>query len=52
MHDVFGYLWSLGYQGAFLDGSELVDVARFDPGAHQVEGRRPYVNNFVFTPAA
>jgi len=50
MHQVFGHLRGLGYHGSFFDGGDLVDVARFDADARQVEGRRPYVNNFVFVP--
>lgn len=50
MGDVFGYLGGLGYRGAFFEGGDLVDVARFDADVHQVAGRRPYVNNFAFVP--
>jgi FkbM family methyltransferase len=50
MHDVFDHLRSVGYRGAFFEGNGLVDVSRFDAAIHQVEGRRPYVNNFVFVP--
>jgi FkbM family methyltransferase len=50
MGDVFGYLHDLGYRGSFFEQGALVDVERFDVDAHQVAGRRPYVNNFVFMP--
>ena len=46
--DVFAYLAGLGYRGRFFWHGEWVDVARFDARVHQVEGRRPYANNFVF----
>jgi FkbM family methyltransferase len=52
MEDVFDHLSDRGYHGWFFERGQLVDVTRFDRGTHQVEGRRPYVNNFVFLPAA
>jgi FkbM family methyltransferase len=48
MTDVFGYLSGMGYRGSFFWKGGQVDVERFDARAHQVEGARPYVNNFVF----
>lgn len=51
MADVFAHLEALGYRGSFFWRGERLDVANFDPARHQVEGRRPYANNFVFTPA-
>jgi FkbM family methyltransferase len=48
MPDVFGHLERLGYRGTFFLHGERRPVADFDIGTHQVEGRRPYVNNFVF----
>ena len=51
MGDVFGHLAGLGYRGSYFERGGLVDVAHFDPRVHQVEGRRPYVNNFLFQPA-
>ena len=50
MADVFGYLEGLGYAGSFFYGGERIDVGAFDVDRHQVEGRRPYGNNFLFTP--
>lgn len=49
MQDVFEHLARLGYRGAFFWHGSLVDVDDFDADVHQVEGRRPYANNFVFT---
>jgi len=49
--DVFAWLEALGYRGSFFLGGARHDVAGFDPGRHQIERRRPYVNNFVFEPA-
>jgi len=46
--DVFGHLAALGYRGSFFWNGRAEDVSRFDPRVHQVEGRRPYVNNFAF----
>ncbi|HET9948433.1 MAG TPA: FkbM family methyltransferase [Longimicrobiales bacterium] len=48
--DVFAHLHALGYRGWFFSGGRRLDVAAFDPGRHQVEGVRPYHNNFVFEP--
>ena len=50
MRDVLGHLEHLGYRGFFFWKGERCDVSAFDVGCHQVEGRRPYVNNFVFAP--
>jgi FkbM family methyltransferase len=51
VEDVFAHLEVLGYRGSFFWRGERLDVARFDARLHQVEGRRPYANNFVFEPA-
>jgi FkbM family methyltransferase len=48
--EVFGYLEELGYQGVFFWSGRPQGVSSFSPSTHQVQGRRPYVNNFVFTP--
>jgi len=48
MADVFAHLQGLGYRGFFFWKGERLDVGAFDVGRHQVEGRRPYGNNFVF----
>ncbi len=49
MGDVFAYLHGLGMVGRFFapDG-ELRPLAQFEPGTHQIVGRKPYCNNFVF----
>lgn len=49
MEEVFGYLEELGYQGSFFWRGERLAVAEFVEELHQVQGRRPYANNFVFT---
>lgn len=51
MRDVFCHLEGLGYRGAFFSGGAARPLSDFRRETHQVEGRRPYVNNFVFTPA-
>ena len=48
---VFNHLRGLGYRGFFFWAGEELDVAHFDVAVHQVEGRRPYANNFAFVPA-
>lgn len=52
LREVFGYLEGLGYRGFFFREGSRTDVDEFDARVHQVEGRRPYLNNFVFTPQA
>jgi FkbM family methyltransferase len=51
VEDVFAHLAALGYRGSFFLRGERLDVARFEVARHQVERRRPYVNNFLFEPA-
>ena len=48
VRDVFDHLQRLGYRGCFFLGGRAQDLSRIDPSTHQVEGRRPYVNNFAF----
>jgi FkbM family methyltransferase len=50
VQDVFDHLRALGYRGSFFLAGERIDVDQLDLSRHQVEGRRPYVNNFVFVP--
>jgi FkbM family methyltransferase len=49
MTDVFDYLADLGYRGSFFWNGDRLDIDAFDVDRHQVEGRRPYGNNFIFT---
>jgi FkbM family methyltransferase len=46
--DVFAFLDSLGYQGAFFSRRGLRSLKEFDPVRHGVPGNREYANNFVF----
>jgi FkbM family methyltransferase len=46
--EVFEHLERLGYRGSFFLRGELRPVAELRVELHQIEGRRPYVNNFVF----
>jgi FkbM family methyltransferase len=50
VEDVFGHLEGFGYRGSFFWRGERLEVARFDVASHQVEGRLPYANNFIFEP--
>lgn len=50
MHEVFAHLAERGYRGTFFWRGTTMDVAHFDTRVHQVEGRRPYANNFAFVP--
>ncbi|MDX1493060.1 MAG: FkbM family methyltransferase, partial [Longimicrobiales bacterium] len=45
---VVTWLRELGYRGSFFWDGELLPVTEFHPDLHQVEGRSPYANNFVF----
>jgi hypothetical protein len=49
--DVFAHLERLGYRGSFFWASGRRDISDFDVAEHQVEGCRPYANNFLFEPA-
>ena len=48
--DVFAHLERLGYRGSFFWAGGRRDISDFDVAEHQVEGRRPYANNFLFEP--
>lgn len=48
---VFEFLQGLGYRGRFILDGRLRPLAEFDAVKHQVFGREPYVNNFVFESA-
>ncbi|HUF75829.1 MAG TPA: FkbM family methyltransferase [Longimicrobiales bacterium] len=52
VRDVFEHLERLGYRGSFFWQGERQAVAAFDVERHQIQGRRPYVNSFVFEPSA
>ena len=45
---VFADLEALGYRGSFFWKDELLPISEFEFDTHQIEGRRPYANNFVF----
>jgi FkbM family methyltransferase len=50
MRDVFAHLRGLGYGGRFFWKGALLGIEDFDVARHQVQGVRPYGNNFVFAP--
>jgi len=50
VRDVFRHLEAMGYRGSFFLDGERQPLGLFDATTHQVQGRRPYVNNFVFEP--
>ena len=52
VRDVFAHLEGLGYEGSFFWRGERHGTAAFEADRHQIEGRRPYVNSFVFEPTA
>ena len=57
-HEVFAFLKSLGYRGAFFSPRGLRPIGEFDPAVHQRRGAgrfweaAGYCNNFLFEPAA
>jgi FkbM family methyltransferase len=52
INDTFDYLASLGYKGFFYLENKLLDIAKFDVNRHQILGKRPYINNFIFYKSA
>jgi FkbM family methyltransferase len=50
MRDVFAHLEGIGYRGTFFWRGERLGVEAFHVPTHQVEGRKPYANNFIFVP--
>lgn len=50
VEDVFRRLADAGYEGSFFWHGAETPLRRFEPAVHQVLGRKPYVNNFVFRP--
>jgi FkbM family methyltransferase len=46
--ETFNYLRLLGYEGYFIRGEQKVSLTHFNFDEHQVEGRKPYCNNFIF----
>jgi FkbM family methyltransferase len=46
--DIFKFLLDLGYRGQFIFNKKLHDLNEFDLNKHQVCGKKPYTNNFIF----
>jgi FkbM family methyltransferase len=52
--EVFSYLSTLGYEGSFISGEQVLPIAQFDAAIHQRQDgkyfwkRKEYCNNFVF----
>ena len=49
--ETFKYLQLLGYNGYFINGVQKLPISQFSFDLHQVEGKKPYCNNFVFEKA-
>ncbi len=49
MNDVFDFLQQIGYKGQFINDDGLHPLAEFQIERHQVENKKPYVNNFLFS---
>ena len=53
MHELFDYLESLGYRGAFFRQGRMVSLGEYRPEFQRDSGSQAdYANNFVFVPAA
>jgi Methyltransferase FkbM domain len=54
VQDVFSYLESLGYEGSFVCGNQVLPISRFDAVVHQRQDKewfwksKDYCNNFIF----
>jgi FkbM family methyltransferase len=54
VQDVFSYLESLGYEGSFVCGNQVLPLSRFDAAVHQRQDgewfwkSKDYCNNFIF----
>ena len=51
VEETFRFLQLLGYNGYFICGQEKLSLSHFDFDKHQVEGHKPYCNNFIFEKA-
>lgn len=47
--EVFDFLQHLGYQGQYISNDGLHPLAEFCIERDQVENKKPYINNFVFS---
>ena len=58
VNDVFSYLETLGYEGSFISGDQVLPISGFDAAVHQRQDgewfwkRKDYCNNFVFRRAS
>lgn len=50
---VFNKIFSLGYDGFFLENNKLVPISLFDVKVHQNQSphHKKYINNFIFKPS-
>ena len=48
IYEVFKYLEELGYTGYFFSRGEIRPIKEFSVEDHQVQGKKPYINNFLF----
>jgi FkbM family methyltransferase len=54
VQDVFSYLFSLGYDGSFVSGGQILPIEEFDHSVHQPQigdwywKNKNYCNNFIF----
>ena len=49
IYDIFNYLNSMGYKGFFFIDGKIRPLNEFSLETHQAIGRKPYINNFLFT---
>ncbi len=54
VHDIFSYLSSLGYEGSFVFGGQILPIDQFNASLHQRQSgewfwkNKGYCNNFIF----
>ncbi len=48
IYSVFDYLEGLGFKGGYYFKDNFQPVSQFNETEHQVSGKFPYVNNFIF----
>lgn len=48
VYETFSFLQSLGYEGYFIRGAELLPIKSFSVATHQTSTKGCYCNNFIF----
>ncbi len=48
IYTVFDFLEELGFKGGFYYRDKFLPLSQFNESEHQVSGKSPYINNFIF----